>query len=145
MCLCLEPNLDLISKNAQINGLSVSSDRDDMSVSVVSIPWGNKEASLKQGVFDVVICSDTVYETEALSLFLRTLLWITRKDSLVYIAYRRRVDEREMPFFKKLEHSFEIAVLDPPSSSSTAATVKTKEKRRNHWHNVHILECRRRQ
>ena len=138
----LESNLDLIKKNAQTNGLSVTSDENDGSVSVVSIPWGNKETSLKYGIFDLVLCSDTVYETEALPLFLRTLLWVTQKDSLVYIAYRRRVDEREIPFFKKLEHNFEISVLDPPCCSSSSSTFTTR--RRNHWHNVHILQCRRR-
>ena len=136
----LESNLDLIKKNAQTNGLSVSSDENDASVSVVSIPWGNKESSLKYGVFDVVLCSDTVYETEALPLFLRTLLWVTQKDSIVYIAYRRRVDEREIPFFKKLEHNFEISVLDPCCSSSSS----TSTTKRNHWHNMQILQCRRR-
>ena len=34
----LESNLDLIKKNAQTNGLSVTSDENDGSVSVVSIP-----------------------------------------------------------------------------------------------------------
>jgi len=134
----LESNLDLIRSNVRSNLLAGDH------VSVVSIPWGCEDTARKYGIFDVVLCSDTIYETEALPLFLKTLLWMTREGSQVYIAYRRRVDEREIPFFKKLENDFEISVLDPPSSSPEEEKKSSTTGRRNHWHNVYILECQRR-
>ncbi len=133
---------DLLDRNVRSN---VGSDSDSK-LSIVSLPWGDENAARKVGVFDVILCSDTVYEAKSLSRFLQTLLWVTREgESVVYLSYRRRIDEREIPFFEDLERHFTISVLrrDHTVVDDKESDYGTK-KSRNYWHNVHILECKRR-
>ena len=56
--------------------------------------------------YDVVVGSDCLYDAKALPALLATLLAVTDENSVVYLVYKRRVDEREAPFFADLEAHF---------------------------------------
>lgn len=56
--------------------------------------------------FDVVVGSDCLYDVAALPGLRATLLASTDGDSVVYLAYKRRLDDRERPFFEDLRVHF---------------------------------------
>ena len=68
--------------------------------------WGDPLAPALAGPYDVVIGSDCLYDAKVLPLLLTTILAATNATSVVYLAYKRRVDEREQPFFADLETHF---------------------------------------
>lgn len=61
--------------------------------------------------YDVVVGSDCLYDAKALPGLLKTLLATTDAKSVVYLAYKRRVEEREQPFFAELEAAFSDVAL----------------------------------
>jgi hypothetical protein len=62
--------------------------------------------------FDVVIASDDLYDDGAFPSLLASLQAIAGPKTLVLFSYKRRMNEREVPFFERIEEIFEIGVVD---------------------------------
>lgn len=77
-------------------------------LAVEALAWGDAPPPgvAARAPFDVVFGSDCLYDAKVLPQLLATLLATTGPDSVVYLAYKRRVDEREAPFFALLEAHF---------------------------------------
>ena len=75
--------------------------------------WG--ETSLQEN-FHIVVGSDCLYDPKALPSLLKTLLALTTQDTVLYIAYKRRRDDTEAPFFKALETHFEHVAFTHPNN-----------------------------
>ena len=56
---------------------------------------------MSERVFDLVVLSDCVYDDDDLEPLLRTICGV--KSRAVLCAYKRRIPERELPFFQQLE------------------------------------------
>ena len=68
--------------------------------------------------FEVVLCSDVLYEPKVFQDFLTALQHVTVKGTVVYIAYKRRHDDRESGFFRTLERLFDVRVASVKFPSS---------------------------
>jgi len=77
-------------------------------LAVEALAWGDAPPPgvAARAPFDVVFGSDCLYDAKVLPQLLATLLATTGPNSVVYLAYKRRVDEREAPFFALLEAHF---------------------------------------
>lgn len=85
---------------------------DHADLEVKTLVWGSDVSSL-QPPFDIVVVSDCLYDVTALPSLLETLLAVTDAASVVYVVYKRRMDERERPFFLELERHFAtVAFVD---------------------------------
>lgn len=67
--------------------------------------WGS-DARRFGSPFDVVVGSDCLYDVDALPGLLRTLLAVTDHNSVIYLVYKRRLDNRERPFFNQLQEHY---------------------------------------
>ena len=74
---------------------------------VAPLAWGDPLPPALAGPWDVVVAADCLYDAAALPALLRTLAEAAGARTVVYLAYKRRVDEREAPFFAELERRFE--------------------------------------
>ena len=112
--------------------------RGEESVCVREIEWGRPQDAdaLRPRTFDVVLCSDTVYEKDALDAFLQTLEMTTRRGSVVFLAYRRRFDARERPFFRLLSNNFVVTVAAAGPLSDEGDGAEDDVHR-----NVHFCKC----
>lgn len=68
--------------------------------------WGAGLSAELRAPYDVIIGSDCLYDAAALPALLKTLLAASSERTVIYLAYKRRVDERERPFFAELEECF---------------------------------------
>jgi len=82
-------------------------------VRVQTLRWGAKEAP---GTFDLVFGSDCLYDPSSLPALLATLVAATHSDSVVYLAYKRRLDDREAPFFDDLAQHFDSLTFTDPTT-----------------------------
>ncbi|KAJ1445387.1 putative methyltransferase-domain-containing protein [Pelagophyceae sp. CCMP2097] len=96
--------VDLALENCKANVLS-EGEALPASLRVVAHAWGSCARALGPP-FDVVVASDCLYDAKALPDLKATLLSVTDAGSVVYLAYKRRVEEREAPFFADLEEHF---------------------------------------
>lgn len=61
--------------------------------------------------FDVVVGSDCLYDGKAMPGLLRTLLAVTNRNSVIYLVYKRRLEDRERPFFDQLREYYDNVVF----------------------------------
>ena len=61
--------------------------------------------------FDIICASDDLYDSDAFPPLLSSLKSITKGDTLIVFSYKRRMDEREIPFFEQLSEAFRLAVV----------------------------------
>mmetsp|Transcript_23340 Transcript_23340/g.72106 ORF Transcript_23340/g.72106 Transcript_23340/m.72106 type:complete len:287 (-) Transcript_23340:99-959(-) len=80
-------------------------------VRVVGHAWGEPLGDELAGDWDVVVASDCLYDVNALPGLLKTLGAVASAKTVAYLAYKRRVDEREAPFFEELSTLFETVAL----------------------------------
>lgn len=102
----LPENLDLARANAEANKVSSG-------VVVQALSWGSPTTS----TFDVVIGSDCLYDADVLPALLKTLIAVTHSKSVVYLAYKRRIDDRERPFFDEASLSFKNVLFSDASET----------------------------
>ena len=74
---------------------------------VEPLAWGAPLPAALAGPWDVVVAADCLYDVAALPALLRTLGEVSDARTVVYLAYKRRVDAREAPFFADLENLFD--------------------------------------
>mmetsp|Transcript_67982 Transcript_67982/g.153833 ORF Transcript_67982/g.153833 Transcript_67982/m.153833 type:complete len:286 (+) Transcript_67982:233-1090(+) len=108
--------------------------------------------------FDVVLCADCMYDTKILDPLLAALTEVSAPGkTTVVLAYKRRVDDRERPFFKKLSQTWTLRLVPrsafdgdfpaPPSQSpSTGQSAEAPPSRplsRSPLADVHLLVATR--
>ena len=77
--------------------------QDAVSVRVATLDWTQDLEEF--GKFDVILGADIVYIEEVFDDLLRTLLHLSRKDTVVYLSCRIRYD-RDTNFLSKMENAF---------------------------------------
>lgn len=104
---------DVLEALARRNAAAVVADDEwPADFDVRPLVWGSDVSSLHPP-FDIVVASDCLYDVTALPALLETLLAVTDAASVVYLVYKRRLDERERPFFLELERHFAtVAFVD---------------------------------
>ncbi|KAJ8601994.1 hypothetical protein CTAYLR_002737 [Chrysophaeum taylorii] len=75
--------------------------------------WGSDAAPLDPP-FDLVFASDCLYDVDALPALLDTVLAVSDGGTVVYLAYKRRIDDRERPFFHTLQRHFGSVTFSDP-------------------------------
>mmetsp|Transcript_6050 Transcript_6050/g.8555 ORF Transcript_6050/g.8555 Transcript_6050/m.8555 type:complete len:270 (+) Transcript_6050:89-898(+) len=75
--------------------------------------WG-EDAQHLDPPFDFIFASDCLYDYKALPDLLTTLLAVSDATSVIYLTYKRRIDDRERPFFIQLQSFFDHVKFSPP-------------------------------
>ena len=83
---------------------------------VEPLAWGAPLPAALAGPWDVVVAADCLYDVAALPALLRTLGEVADARTVVYLAYKRRVDAREAPFFADLENLFDRVAFTAPEA-----------------------------
>ena len=78
---------------------------------VEPLAWGAPLPAALAGPWDVVVAADCLYDVAALPALLQRREGASDARTVVYLAYKRRVDAREAPFFADLENLFDGAAF----------------------------------
>lgn len=107
----LEEALGLIKENQILNGIQQSS-----RLSIRTLSWGNKKEAAnitKDGVLDVIIASDVLYNVEHFAKLISTFRDLCDASTIIYLCYKQRglTVQEENSFFGQCKKYFRISQL----------------------------------
>lgn len=120
-------SVDCIVSQEHSGGGDGAATAKNASVEILRFEWGVDDETFA-GKFDCVIASDCLYSDESSPLFCATLAKVCTPRCMVLMAYKKRIPEREIPFFEMLHKDFDIVVapqaaIQPSSLRNTGIYV----------------------
>ncbi|GLD98130.1 hypothetical protein PINS_up006827 [Pythium insidiosum] len=98
-------------------------------LSAKPLRWGDEvsEDLRSVGPWDVVLCSDCLYEPQSYPDLLSSLDALAATTTIVYIAYKQRHPDRERSFFESASKRFEIEVWSEQADDARPTAFRDEE------------------